>query len=60
MKKLVALAHQQASDIQVLEILKATEERWRGSSGADDMSPSEPEILIAKVKDMFSEHVGIH
>jgi len=61
MNKLVLLAHQQASDIPVLEILKTTDQSWRHSpSGADDMSPSKPENLVAKVTEMLSAPVHIH
>jgi CheY-like chemotaxis protein len=53
MKKLVLLAHQQASDVQVLEVLRASEPNWeRAHSGADDMSPSNPASLVAKVIEM--------
>lgn len=60
MNKLVLLAHQQASDIQVLEILKAAEPSWgRKSSCADDVAPSNPESLVAKVVEMLSAPVRI-
>jgi DNA-binding response OmpR family regulator len=60
MQKLVLLAHQQASDIQVLEILKASEPRWeRARSGADDMASSNPASLVAKVTEMCAP-VRIH
>jgi DNA-binding response OmpR family regulator len=53
MKKLVSLAHQQASDIQVLEILSASAPRWeRACSGADDTALSNPASLVAKVIEM--------
>lgn len=55
MTELVGLAHLQASDSQVLEILKATEAAWGHlPSGADDMALSQPETLIAKVIEMLS------
>ena len=58
---LVLLAHQQPSDIRVLEILNPTKQSWdRISSGADDMAPSKPEILVAKVTEMLCTQVRIH
>jgi CheY-like chemotaxis protein len=59
-KRLVLLAHQQASSIQVLEVLRATEPSWEHAfSGADEMAPSNPERLIAKVIEMCAP-VRIH
>jgi DNA-binding response OmpR family regulator len=60
MKKLVSLAHQQASYIQVLEILQAAEPSWHHStSGADDTAPSNPAGLVAKVTEMCAP-IRIH
>jgi len=59
MNALALLAHQQANDIPVLEILKTTGQIWCLSpSGADDMSPSKPESLVAKVTEMLSAQVA--
>jgi CheY-like chemotaxis protein len=61
MNELVGLAHRQASDIQVLEILKATEiDGGRVPSDADDVAASRPETLIAKVREMLRAPVRIH
>jgi DNA-binding response OmpR family regulator len=60
MKKLVSFAHQQASDIQVLEVLQASAPSWgRARSGADDTSPSNPVSLVAKVIEMCAP-IRIH
>jgi CheY-like chemotaxis protein len=60
MNKLVSLAHQ-ASDMQVLEILKASAPSWeRARSGADDTAPSNPASLVAKVIEMMCAPVPIH
>jgi hypothetical protein len=54
MHELASLAHHQANDIQVLEILKATElNKGPRCSGADDMVQSKPETLIAKITEML-------
>jgi hypothetical protein len=55
MNELILLAHQQASEVQVLEVLDAVESSWnRRPSGADDMAQSQPEALVAKVTEMLS------
>jgi hypothetical protein len=55
MTELIGLAHLQASDSQVLEVLNATEVGWGHlPSGADDMALSQPDTLIAKVTEMLS------
>jgi hypothetical protein len=60
MKELVSLAHQQASYIQVLEILNASAPSWgRTRSGADDTAPSNPAGLVAKVIEMCAP-IRIH
>jgi DNA-binding NtrC family response regulator len=61
MNELVLLARRQASDSQVLEILKATEiEGGRVPSDADDVAASRPETMIAKVREMLRVPVRIH
>lgn len=61
MNELASLAHHQANDIQVLEILKASELNWGPHcSGADDVVLSKPETLVAKVTKMLSAQVLTH
>ena len=61
MNELASLAHHKANDIQVLEILKATElDCGHRCSGSDDMVQSRPEILVAKVTEMLCAQVHAH
>jgi CheY-like chemotaxis protein len=57
MNEVALLAHQQASDIQVLEILKTTELSCGQSSDADDVALPKPETLVAKVTEMLGAQV---
>ena len=55
MNNLILVAHQQASEVQVLEVLDAVESSWnRQPSGADDIAQAKPEALVAKVTEMLS------
>jgi CheY-like chemotaxis protein len=58
--ELIQLAHQQASEIQVLEILSTTEHSSdRSPSGADGTSSPNPATLVAKVIEMLNAQARV-
>lgn len=61
MNRLAVIARQQASDVQVLEVINGVERIWSQlPSAADDTSQAKPETLVAKVMEMLGEPIRAH